>query len=142
MVAGAAGALPNGVEFQRMRVDFARQPGRLTLRDGVVRGPVVGATIEGHVDYAANDVRLRGTFIPAYALNNAITHVPIVGLFFGGDKEGVFGLTYEVVGPPGRSTLRVNPMSAVAPGLLRKFFEFPNTAPERLPEYRSPDPSR
>ena len=25
--------------------------------------------------------------------------------------------------------LRVNPMSAVAPGLLRKFFEFPNQKP-------------
>jgi hypothetical protein len=139
-VAGAAGALPNGVEFQRMRVEFVRQPGRLMLRDGVVRGPVIGATIEGHIDYAANDVRLRGTFIPAYALNNAITHVPIVGLFFGGDKEGVFGLTYEVVGPPGRSTLRVNPMSAVAPGILRKLFEFPNAAAsERLPEHRPAD---
>jgi hypothetical protein len=136
-VAGPAGALPNGVEFQRMRVEFVRQPGRMIVRDGVVRGPVIGATIEGLIDYAANDVRLRGTFIPAYALNNAITHVPIVGLFFGGDKEGVFGLTYEVVGPPGRSTLRVNPMSAVAPGLLRKLFEFPSAAvSERLPEYR------
>jgi hypothetical protein len=31
-----------------------------------------------------------------------------------------------VVGPPGAPVLRVNPISAVAPGLLRKFFEFPS----------------
>jgi len=144
VVAGAAGAVPNGVEFTRMRIEFARQPGRLVLREGAVRGPVVGATIEGHIDYAANDVRMRGTFVPLYGINNAFGQIPIVGLFLGGEKEGMFGLTYEVVGPPGRSTLRVNPMSALAPGLLRKVFEFPNQSPanERLQEYRPPDPSR
>lgn len=144
VVAGAAGAVPNGVEFTRMRVEFLRQPGRLVLREGAVRGPVVGATIEGHIDYAANDVRMRGTFVPLYGINNAFGQIPIVGIFLGGgEKEGMFGLTYEVVGPPGRSTLRVNPMSALAPGLLRKVFEFPNaTTNERLQEYRPPDPSR
>jgi len=143
VVAGAAGGAPNGVEFTRMRVEFTRQPGRLTVREGVVRGPVVGATIEGTIDYAANDVRMRGTFVPLYGLNNAFGQIPIVGLFLGGEKEGLLGLTYEVVGPPGRSILRVNPISAVAPGLLRKLFEFPNAMSERLPStYRPPDPSR
>jgi hypothetical protein len=31
-----------------------------------------------------------------------------------------------VVGPTSGPVLRVNPISAVAPGLLRKFFDFPN----------------
>jgi hypothetical protein len=35
-------------------------------------------------------------------------------------------VTYEVVGPPNAPVLRVNPISAIAPGLLRKFFEFPS----------------
>jgi hypothetical protein len=145
VVAGAAGAVPNGVEFTRTRVEFTRQPGKLTLRDGVVRGPIVGATIEGHIDYAANDVRMRGTFVPLYGINNAFGQIPIVGLFLGGEKEGMFGLTYEVAGQPGRSVLRVNPISAVAPGLLRKFFEFPNAMSlqdPRMPEYRQTDQYR
>ena len=53
--------------------------------------------------------------------------IPIVGLFLGGSNEGLLGVTYEVVGPPGAPVLRVNPISAVAPGLLRKFFEFPSS---------------
>ena len=60
----------------------------------------------------------------------------IAGFFFvgslflgGGDKEGLVGITFEVVGPPGTPTLRVNPISAVAPGLLRKVFEFPSSVP-------------
>ncbi|MGZ5895151.1 MAG: hypothetical protein ACXWJ6_02730, partial [Xanthobacteraceae bacterium] len=125
VVAGAPGAAPNGVEFSRMRVEFTRSPGKMMLRDGVVRGPVVGATIAGYIDYANNDVNMSGTFVPLYGLNNAFGQIPIVGLFLGGDKEGLLGITYQVAGPPGRSVLSVNPISAVAPGLLRKFFEFP-----------------
>ena len=64
-----------------------------------------------------------------------------IGMFLGGEKEGLLGITYKVSGPPGRSVLSVNPISAVAPGLFRKFFEFPNTN-ERPLEYRLPDPSR
>jgi hypothetical protein len=51
--------------------------------------------------------------------------IPIVGLFLGGSNEGLVGITYEVVGPPSAPVLRVNPISAVAPGVFRKMFEFP-----------------
>jgi len=38
------------------------------------------------------------------------------------------------VGPPDAPVLRVNPISAVAPGLLRKFFEFPSGNPVTMPQ--------
>jgi len=115
-----------GVEFSRMRVEFTRTLGRFTIREGIVRGPVIGATTEGYIDYLREDVRLRGTFIPIYGLNNMFGQIPLFGIFLGnGSNEGLVGLTYEVVGPPGAPILRVNPISVVAPGLMRKFFEFP-----------------
>ncbi len=130
IAAGAPGQPNPGVEFTLMRVDFTRAPGRLTVREGVVRGPVIGATIGGVIDYAANEVRMRGTFVPLYGLNNAFGQIPIVGLILGGgSNEGLVGLTYEVVGTPGAPVLRVNPISALAPGVLRKFLEFPMTPP-------------
>ncbi len=110
-----------------MRVEFTRTLGRFAIREGVVRGPVIGATVDGHIDYMRDDVRMRGTFVPLYGLNNMFGQIPIFGLFLGGSNEGLLGVTYEVVGPPGAPVLRVNPISAVAPGLLRKFFEFPTT---------------
>jgi hypothetical protein len=119
------GPIP-GVEFSRLRVEFTRSLGRFTIRDGIVKGPVIGATVDGYIDYHRDDVRMRGTFVPLYGLNNMFGQIPIVGLFLGGSDEGLLGLTYEVVGPPGGAVLRVNPISAVAPGLLRKFFEFPS----------------
>ena len=63
--------------------------------------------------------------MPFYGLNNMFGQIPLFGLFLGGSNEGLVGLTYEVVGPPSAPVLRVNPVSVVAPGLLRKFFEFP-----------------
>ena len=47
-----------------------------------------------------------------------------VGEVGGGSNEGLIGVTYEVVGTPGQPVLRVNPISAMAPGVLRKIFEF------------------
>jgi hypothetical protein len=127
VISGAPNAQRNGIQFSRMRVDFTRMPGRLSIRDGIVRGPMVGATIDGQIDYSADEVRLRGTFVPLYELNNILNKVPILGLFLGGSDEGILGVTYEVVGTPAAPRLNVNPFSAVAPGVFRKLFEFRNS---------------
>ncbi|MBN8919978.1 MAG: hypothetical protein J0H62_04625, partial [Rhizobiales bacterium] len=114
-----------GVAFSRMRVEFTRSLGRFAIRDGVVWGPSIGATIDGTLDFARDDVRLRGTFVPAYGINNMFSRLPIVGMFLGGGaNEGLLGITYQVVGTPRAPVLQVNPMSAIAPGFLRKLFEF------------------
>jgi len=115
-----------GVEFSRLKVEFTRSLGRFTIRDGLVKGPVIGATVDGYIDYHRDDVRMRGTFVPLYGLNNMFGQIPIFGQLLGGSNEGLLGVTYEVVGPTSSPVLRVNPISAVAPGLLRKFFEFPS----------------
>jgi hypothetical protein len=115
----------DAIDFSGMRVEFSRMPGKVALRDGVVRGPLLGGTIDGVVDYARDDMHMRGTLVPLYGPNNLLGQIPLVGLFMGGDKEGLFGITYEVVGRPGNPVLRINPISALAPGLLRKVFEFP-----------------
>ncbi|HEY6023926.1 MAG TPA: DUF3971 domain-containing protein [Pseudolabrys sp.] len=129
VVSGAPGAAgTTGVDFSEMRADFTRLPGKMSVRDGIVRGPLVGATVEGNIDYTRDDVHLRGTFVPFYGLNNMFGQIPIVGLFLGGgNKEGLLGINYEAVGPPGAPRITVNPVSAIAPGLLRKFIPSPGT---------------
>jgi hypothetical protein len=144
-VVGAQANAQTGVGFSRMRVEFTRTPGKLAIREGVVRGPTIGATMDGQIDFAKSEVRMRGTFVPLYGLNNAFGQIPIVGLFLGGSNEGLLGITYEVVGAPNAPVLRVNPISAAAPGLLRKFFEFPGErqpVEQRPSAYSSPDATR
>jgi hypothetical protein len=125
VAAGGPTGAQNGIAFTQLRAAFTRQNGQLSIKEGVVKGPTIGATIEGSIDFPGNQVRMNGTFIPMYGLNNMFGQIPIVGLFLGGgSNEGLIGLTYEVVGTPGQPVLRVNPISAMAPGVLRKIFEF------------------
>jgi hypothetical protein len=131
--AGGPVGTQNGIAFSGLRAEFTRQSGQLTIREGVVKGPTIGATIEGSIDYVGNSVRMSGTFVPMYGLNNMFGQIPFFGIFLGGgSNEGLIGVTYEVVGTPGAPVLRVNPISALAPGLVRKVFEF-NTGKQNNP---------
>jgi hypothetical protein len=128
---GPAGA-QNGVSFSRVRAEFTRQNGQLTIREGVLKGPMIGGTIEGSID-SANQLRMSGTFVPMYGLNNMFGQIPVLGLIIGGgSNEGLFGVTYEVVGTLGQPVLRVNPISAIFPGVSRKIMEF-NTGKQKNP---------
>jgi hypothetical protein len=122
---GPPGGQNKGVAFSALRAEFTRQAGQFTIREGVVKGPAIGLTIEGNIDYVSNRVRMSGTIVPVYGLNNMFGQIPIVGLFLGGgSNEGLIGVTYEVVGSPGQPVMNLNPISAMAPGVLRKIFEF------------------
>jgi hypothetical protein len=133
LAAGGPAGVQNGVAFSRLRAEFTRQNGQLTIREGVLKGPMIGGTIEGSIDYVGNVVRMSGTFVPMYGLNNMFGQIPIFGLFLGGgSNEGLFGVTYEVVGTTSQPVLRVNPISAILPGLSRKIMEF-NTGKQNTP---------
>ena len=132
-VAGGPTGAQSGVAFSRVRAEFTRQNGQLTIREGVLKGPMIGGTIEGSLDYPGNQVRMSGTFVPMYGLNNMFGQIPLLGLIIGGgSNEGLIGMTYEIVGTPSQPVLRVNPISAMAPGVLRKIFEF-NTGKQNNP---------
>lgn len=139
VAAAGPNGLQNGITFSRLRAEFTRQNGQWTIREGVVKGPMIGGTIEGTIDYPANQVRMSGTFVPMYGLNNMFGQVPVLGLFLGGgSNEGLFGVTYELVGTPGAPVLRVNPISAILPGLSRKIMEFP-TGKQSPVEFPTPN---
>jgi hypothetical protein len=132
VAAGGPGGAGSGVQFSRMRVEFTRQPGRMAIRQGLVAGPAIGGTVEGDMDYAANELHLHGYFVPLYGLNTAFSDFPLLGQLLG-SKEGMIGSMYfEVVGPPGAPVLHVNPISGLFPGFTKKFLEIP-TSSERFP---------
>jgi hypothetical protein len=132
LAAGGSPGVQSGVAFSRLRAEFTRQNGQFTIREGVLKGPTIGGTIEGNID-AANQVRMSGTFVPLYGLNNMFGQIPVLGLFLGGgSNEGLFGVTYEVVGTLGQPVLRINPISAILPGVTRKIMDF-NTGKQNAP---------
>ena len=112
---------PTLVRFQKMTIVFTRSPGTLEIKDAVIYNPNMGLTTSGNIDFAAGTIDASGTFVPAYSVNTILTKIPLVGLLLGGGQnEGVFGLTYRVQGSLSRPDVTVNPLSAIAPGILRK----------------------
>jgi hypothetical protein len=145
------------VDFVKLDAEFKRSASRVEYKDVVVWGAQVGFTLSGYVDYARDRTEILGTFVPAYGLNNAFSQVPIVGLILGGGNknEGLFAIDFKVSGQASAPTLTVNPLTAVAPGILRKLFSWmmpedeatgataPPVAPERRTRPpRAPKPTR
>lgn len=112
------------VQFTKLRADFARRPGRLELKEAVMWGAQIGGTLEGTLDYANDQVNLKGVFVPAYALNNFFASVPLLGPILGGSQyEGLFAVPFVITGKASAPVFRTNPISVIAPGFLRKIFE-------------------
>jgi hypothetical protein len=116
---------PSRVHFTRSLTRYRRTDRVLTIEDALLAGPSVGATFSGRYDTSAATIDIAGTYLPAYALNNLFSRIPIIGLALGGDSgEGLFGVTFKVQGPIDQPEVFFNPLSAVAPGMFRKIFEF------------------
>ncbi len=114
----------NDVPFTKLKVDFTRASGRINMREAVIWGPQVGISLEGHLDLGNETLDLSGTYVPAYALNNIFSQLPVIGLLLGGGQyEGLFAVNFRVRGPMAGPTMTINPLSAIAPGFLRKFFD-------------------
>lgn len=116
--------------FTRMDSKFRLGGGRILIDDFEVYGNELGATLGGEINYVQDKVGISGTFVPAYALNNLFGKVPLFGaLLGGGNGGGLVGITFAIDGAWSNPQMRVNPLSAVAPGFLRKIFEFRNQSP-------------
>jgi hypothetical protein len=113
----------NEVQFAKARLEFTRNAGRLDFKDAAIWGNQIGFTLGGFIDYARDRLDITGTFVPAYGLNNVFAQVPLFGPLLGGSQyEGLFAVNFRLNGPASSPSLTVNPLSAVAPGFLRKLF--------------------
>ncbi|MGD9656933.1 MAG: AsmA-like C-terminal region-containing protein, partial [Methylocystis sp.] len=112
---------PDLVRVGRLESEFGWSGGQLAVRDGVLSGPEIGLTFDGYIDFQRGRLDLVGTYVPAYALNSLLSNIPVVGVVLaGGQHEGVFGLSYRLYGALSSPSINVNPLSAIAPGLMRK----------------------
>ena len=82
------------IKFDRAEATLIIAPNSLQIRQGVIRGPLVGSTFRGTL-YDKNDrMRITGTFMPAYAVNSLLAGIPIVGLVLGNGRDrGLIGVT-------------------------------------------------
>jgi uncharacterized protein YhdP len=114
----------SGIPFSTLRGDFAYSGNRLVLENLLGYGGAIGATANGTVDLGRDRLDLQGTIVPAYALNSIIGNIPLIGsLLLGGEGQGLFAANYQVTGSAADPQVSVNPLSALAPGFLRRLFQ-------------------
>ena len=132
-----------GLTFKRVVLPFTLSKGVIEITNGKANGPAIGFTIEGQMDRHRQVIHVNGVMVPAYALNSLLGKVPIVGgILTGGSGEGVFALTYRVEGDLDDPQVTINPLSALAPGILRKMFEGPKAElPSEEAEQARPESS-
>jgi Protein of unknown function/AsmA-like C-terminal region len=143
--AGSLGGLVNlmkgqGIAVDSLEIPFTSRGGVISVRDARATGPAIGITADGYIDRPKNDIALKGSLVPLYGLNSVFGNIPLLGnVLTSKQGEGIFGMSYSVSGNADEPSVSVNPLSVLAPGILRRIFEgrLP-TAPRVAPDARKP----
>ncbi|WP_370154968.1 AsmA-like C-terminal domain-containing protein [Ferrovibrio sp.] len=118
-----------GILFETGEVPFSQKDAIVTIGDSRLQGPQLGITFGGTINNRTKAVNVSGTAVPAFVLNTILGKIPILGDLFVGD--GIIGVNFAVSGPKADPQFTVNPLSAIAPGFLRKIFQAPQ---EKVPD--------
>jgi hypothetical protein len=126
-----AGTSP--VVFDQVDLPMSVAGGIVTLRDGQASGDAYTVKAAGYVDVGAGRLDIRGVATPG-GLNRVLADIPLFGAILGGgEDEGLLGVTFTARGLLSAPRVQANPISALAPGFLRKLFESePPLSPQPL----------
>jgi hypothetical protein len=113
-----------GITIDKLEAPFTVHGGVIDIRDAMASGPAVGLSADGYLDRRNNQLQLRGSLAPVYGLNSLLGGIPLLGNILTSKKgEGVVGMTYTASGNSDQPDVSVNPLSILAPGILRRVFE-------------------
>jgi len=128
-----------GVLFSRLDIPLTIAGERYVVTGAKAQGPALGLTTNGYYDSKSSKIEFDGVLVPSFGMNSALGTIPILGdLVVGRDGEGVFSLTYAIRGTMEKANVSVNPLSALAPGVIRRIFENPSDT--RIPEAKPRPP--
>ncbi|PJI40246.1 MAG: hypothetical protein CTR53_11285 [Ferrovibrio sp.] len=116
----------DGINFEHGDVPFQERDGILTIQPSRLSGPQLGISLEGHVNQKTDMVSINGTAVPAFVLNTMLGKIPLLGDLLVGD--GIIGVNFAVSGAKSDPQFTVNPLSAIAPGFLRRIFQAPEVS--------------
>jgi hypothetical protein len=111
-----------GIRFSRLDAAFVYGDPIIEISDAIASGPALGVTARGRLDLDAETIELDGTIVPANAINGLLGRIPVFGDILIGRGGGLFAVNYSLSGPMAEPKVSVNPLSALAPGILRNLF--------------------
>lgn len=127
-------------DFQTLEAAFMVGNGQVVIENSSAHGPLIGASMRGKLDFKAQSMLLGGTYVPLSGLSRPLSQLPgIRELFTGPRGEGLLGITYEIKGSMADPQVLVNPLSMLAPGIIREIFQM---APENSKVTPKSEPAR
>ena len=131
-----------GVAVDTLEVPFSSHDGVITVRNARATGPAIGITAEGYIDRGKNDIGLKGSLVPLFGINSVLGEIPLLGdVLTSKQGEGIIGMTYSVSGNADEPSVSVNPLSALAPGIVRRIFEGKMPMPQSAPPPKAGTPA-
>ncbi len=113
-----------GLAFDRLSAPFRLDGSVLDVTDARAFSSSLGVTATGRLDLGRQAMSVKGTVVPAYFFNSLPGRIPLVGSLFRTDKgSGLFAANYELHGALAAPSVSINPLSALAPGFTRRFFD-------------------
>ncbi|MGE4480717.1 AsmA-like C-terminal domain-containing protein [Acidocella sp.] len=112
-----------GLLIDHALVPFTLNGDILELHGADAYSESLGFTASGTVNTRAGTCDLDTTIVPAYAINSLPGKIPLLGRLFSAEKGGgLFAVRAHVQGDLDSPSVRVNPLSALTPGVLRGIF--------------------
>lgn len=111
-----------GLNFDSLISDITLQKRGATIKltDGKLSGSSLGMTFGGYMYRTSGNISLKGTIVPMEGINKFASRIPLIGQILTGIKgEGILAATYRIKGLASDPTVTVNPLAALAPGILR-----------------------
>jgi hypothetical protein len=114
-----------GMSFDTLEININDNNTVSTIEEILALGPSLSVLMDGYIEKKSGLISLSGTLVPAKALNNIISKIPVVGGILVGDKvgEGVFGVSFKMKGLPGKIKTSVNPVKTLTPRFITRALE-------------------
>ena len=113
-----------GIRFKDFEMNFTNKNKIITINEIYAIGPAISIMMNGYVE-KNKLISLRGTLVPATTINKTIAAIPLIGDILVGKKigEGVFGVSFKIKGPPGKTQTSVNPIKSLTPRFITRTLE-------------------
>lgn len=90
-------------------------------------GQSMGLTLDGRINLRNTLANLGGNIYPAYSLNSIVGNLPVVGQVLTGGRDGLVGISYDLIGPLSKMNINVNPLSILVPEVLKEIVSVRST---------------
>ena len=113
-----------GLSFDTLEIDIENSEGFLKINEILALGPSMSVLMEGYRDKGGL-TSLRGTLVPAKALNKMISRIPVLGDIVIPKEigEGLFGISFKMKGPKGKIKTSINPIRTLTPRFIQKIID-------------------